>query len=187
MLEKSKLKDLIIKLAVKRGDFILASGKRSNYYIDMREVTLHPEGAYLVGKVIYSRIRELKREGEKIEAVGGITLGGDPIVTAVALVSHLEGDQIFPFIIRKEVKAHGTGQWIEGKGKLKEGMKCLILEDVVTTGGTSVKGIRISKEHGLDVRGVIALVDREEGGREAIEKEGVFFEALFSLHDLGIF
>lgn len=186
MSKKNKLKELLLSLAVKKGEFILASGKKSNYYIDMREVTLHPEGAYLIGKVLYERIKDLRESGEDIKSVGGITLGGDPIVTAVAVVSYLEGDNIFPFIIRKEPKSHGTGQWIEGRGKLKEGMKCLILEDVVTTGKTSIKGIRIAKEHGLDVRGVIALVDREEGGKEAIEKEGVFFEALYSLSELGI-
>lgn len=184
MSERDRLKELITTRALKRGDFILASGKRSNYYIDMREVTLHPEGIYLVGKLIYQVLKGKKSEGMRIEAIGGVTLGGDPIVSSTAVISYLEGDPLVPFIIRKEPKSHGTGQWIEGMGNLKKGMGTVILEDVVTTGGSSIKAVKISREHGLDVKGVIALVDREEGGREAIEKEGIFFLSLFRIREL---
>ncbi len=186
MSERNRLKELIIKHAIKRGDFILASGKRSNYYIDMREVTLHPEGIYLVGKLLYNAIKEKRKEGIDIKAIGGVTLGGDPIVSSTAVLSYLEKDPLVPFIIRKEPKSHGTGQWIEGAGNLKNGMVTVILEDVVTTGGSSLKAVKISREHGLDVRGVFAIVDREEGGREAIEKEDLFFIPLFSIKELKI-
>ncbi len=184
MSEIDNLKLLILTLALKRGDFILASGKRSNYYIDMREVTLHPEGMYLVGKIMFQMIEEKRKGGLQIEAVGGVTLGGDPIVSSTALISYIERKPVIPFIIRKEPKSHGTGQWIEGVGNLRKGMVTVILEDVVTTGGSSLKAVKISREHGLDVRGVFALVDREEGGRVEIEKEGLFFHPVFSIKEL---
>lgn len=184
MSEKNKLKELILNHALKRGDFILASGKRSNYYIDMREVTLHPEGIYLVGKIMFRMIEEKRKEGSSIEAIGGVTLGGDPIVSSTAVISYLEGKPLIPFIIRKEPKSHGTGQWIEGVGNLRKGAVAVILEDVVTTGGSSLKAVKISRDHGLDVRGVFTIVDREEGGGKEIEKEGIFFQPLFSIKEL---
>jgi orotate phosphoribosyltransferase len=184
MSERNKLKELILKHALKRGDFILASGKRSSYYIDMREVTLHPEGIYLVGRIMFQMIEEKRRNGLAIEAVGGVTLGGDPIVSSTAVISYLEKKPLIPFIIRKEPKSHGTGQWIEGMGNLRKDMIAVILEDVVTTGGSSLKAVKISREHGLDVKGVFAVVDREEGGRGEIEKEGIFFQPIFSIKEL---
>jgi len=177
---RERLLDLLKRKAYTRGKVILTSGKESDFYIDCRPVTLHPEGAYLVGRLLFERLQNSR---EIVQGVGGMTMGADPIATAVSLISFLEGKPISAFIIRKEPKKHGRGLWIEGISNLPEGTAVAIVEDVVTTGGSMLKAIERAKEEGLKVVQVLALVDREEGGKENLKKLGYDLETLFTRHD----
>lgn len=177
---RKKLWELLKEKAYRKGKVILTSGKESDFYIDCRPVTLHPEGGYLVGKLFYDLIRS---GPEKIQGVGGLTMGADPIATAVSLISFMEGDAINAFIIRKEPKKHGRSLWIEGIDNLNEGSKVAIVEDVVTTGGSTIKAIEKATEERLKVVKVLAIVDRNEGGRENIKKYGYDLESLFTKED----
>jgi len=177
---REKLFLLLQEKGFKKGKFLLTSGKESDFYIDCRPVTLHPEGAYLVGRLFFER---LKNSLDQIRGVGGMTLGADPMATAVSLVSYLEGKPIYAFLIRKEAKKHGRGLWIEGIQNLPEGTGVAILEDVVTTGGSTIKAIERAKEEGLRVVRVLAIVDRDEGGRENLKSYGYEIESLFTRHD----
>jgi len=159
---------------------VLSSGVESDFYFDGKQTTLHPEGSYLTGKLFFDSIRDV----EKVEGVGGLTLGADPIATALSLVSHLEGRPVPAFIIRKEPKGHGTGAWLEGRKNLAEGARVIIVEDVVTSGGSSLKAIKRAEEEGMTVLGVVTLVDREEGGRENIEQAGYWLKAIFTKSDI---
>ncbi len=177
---RDKLLELLKEKAYRKGKFLLTSGKESDFYIDCRPVTLHPEGAYLVGKLLFERLRT---SAEKIQGVGGMTLGADPIATAVSVVSYLEGSPIHAFLIRKEPKKHGRGLWVEGIQNLPEGTEVAIVEDVVTTGGSTLKAIERAREEGLRVIRVLAIVDREEGGTENLKKYGYELESLFTRRD----
>ncbi len=176
MTERERLKEIIIKLSYEKRQVTLASGRESDFYFDGKQTTLHPEGGYLTGKLFFESIRDVP----DIEGVGGLTLGADPIATATSVVSYLEGRPIPAFIIRKEPKGHGTGAWLEGRKNFRPGSRVVIVEDVVTTGGSSMKAVRRAEEEGLKVLGIVALVDREEGGRENIEKEGYWLRAIFT-------
>jgi orotate phosphoribosyltransferase len=180
MEEDKRLLRLLKGLSYEEGDFLLASGKRSTFYIDCKETTLNPEGMYIVGHLMLQRV--MKMSG--VEAVGGVSIGGDPLVCSTVIASYVLRDPIPGFLIRKEPKGHGKNRWIEGGKNLRPGMKVVILEDVVTTGGSSLKAIEVTEKEGLKVVGVIALLDRLEGGRQAIEEKGYRFEALFTLDDL---
>ncbi|MBN1862353.1 MAG: orotate phosphoribosyltransferase [Dehalococcoidales bacterium] len=153
------------------GEFTLTSGKKSSYYIDGKRITLSPEGAYLVGRAIFNEL-----SGSGVEAVGGVATGAYPMVTAVAMVSHLEGEPVPIFIVREVVKEHGTMRRVEGN--LKEGARVAILEDVLTTGGSVAKAIEAVEAMGCRVARVIALVDRDEGGSDRLKKAGYDFTAL---------
>ena len=177
--ERERLLDILKERSVEWGTFVLASGKTSTIYFDGKQTTLHPEGAYLIGKILFEMLRNAK-----VDAVGGMTLGADPIVTSIALVSFIEGKPIPAFIIRKEPKKHGKGLWIEGKGNLSKGSPVAIIEDVVTTGKTTLEAISRAREEGLKVVKVLAVVDREEGGRETLAKEGLELEAIFKKSDI---
>ncbi len=176
--QKTRLLELIRERSYEERVVTLSSGRTSNFYIDAKQTTLHPEGAYLVGKIFYEMVK-----GE-VEAIGGPTLGADPIVAAVALTSYREGNPIAAFIIRKEPKGHGKGLWIEGDKALKAGMRVAVVEDVVTTGASLLKAIRVAEEHGLKVVKTLALVDRQEGGEEALTAAGYKLEALFTREDI---
>lgn len=176
--ERDRLLEIIRVRSYEEREVTLSSGRKSNFYIDGKQTTLDPEGAYLVGRIIYHMVKG------KVEAIGGPTLGADPIVTAVALTSYLEGDPIAAFIIRKEPKGHGKGLWIEGDKALRQGARVAIVEDVVTTGGSLLKAIEVAKGHGLEVVQVLALVDREEGGREELAKAGYRLEAVFTRREI---
>ena len=177
---RERLLGLLKQKAYTRGKVILTSGKESDFYIDCRPVTLHPEGSYLVGKLLFERLGGSR---EAVQGVGGMTMGADPIATAVSLISFLEGRPVPAFIIRKEPKKHGRGLWVEGINNLPEGTAVAIVEDVVTTGGSTIKAIERAKEEGLKVVQVLALVDREEGGKENLKKLGYDLEALFTRRD----
>ena len=171
------LLDLFSHLAYQEGDFILSSGKRSSYYINGKQVTLKAEGALAIGRLILSMLPE------DTEAVAGLTLGADPIVTAVSVVSAYENRPIPALIIRKEPKGHGTKAYLEGP-TLKPGAKVIVLEDVVTTGRSAMLAVERLRSAGYQVEQIIALVDREQGGAEFYQSKGLNFEAIFSLSEI---
>ncbi|MEF3168964.1 MAG: orotate phosphoribosyltransferase [Deltaproteobacteria bacterium] len=176
-----RLLEIIVRNSYREGTFTLTSGRQSDFYIDCKETTLSAEGAYLCGRLLLDRIRPFL---EEIRGVGGMTLGADPLVTAVSVVSFIEGSPLPAFIIRKEKKGHGTGSWIEGKRNIPKGSTVALLEDVVTTGGTLLKAAERTREEGYRVGPVLAVVDREEGGREALEACGLSLTALFTRRDI---
>ena len=177
MTDKERLKKIIIEKSYRKGTFRLTSGKTSDFYIDGKQTTLSAEGAYLCGKLFFEII---KNHSSRIEAVGGMTLGADPLVTATSVVSYLEGAPIPCFIVRKESKKHGTEQFIEGKSNLPEGCSVALVEDVVTTGGTLIKVIERVEAQGYKVGLIITVVDRQEGGAEALAEKGYRLEAIFT-------
>jgi orotate phosphoribosyltransferase len=171
------LLDLFCQLAYKEGDFILSSGQKSSYYINGKLVTLHPEGALATGRLLLSMLPA------STQAVAGLTLGADPIVTAVSVVSAYEQKPIPALIIRKEAKGHGTQAYIEGS-VLPTGTQVVVLEDVVTTGGSALKAVTRLRDAGYTVDRVISLVDRQQGGAELYQQEGLHFEALFTIGEI---
>ena len=174
---KEELKTIICELSYEEREVTLASGRRSNFYFDGKQTTLHSRGGLLVGQAFWE---EVKQFGETIDGVGGLTLGADPIATATSIAAQLDGVNVHAFIIRKEPKGHGTGQWLEGRKNLPPGSKVVIVEDVTTTGGSSMKAVERAKEEGLEVVGIVTLVDREEGAREAIEGAGQVLRTVFT-------
>lgn len=176
-----RLKGLILEHSYQKREVKLASGRLSDFYFDGKQTTLHPEGLTLVGEWMFEKIREHFAEAQ---AVGGPTLGADPIAASVAVTSFLRGHPLFAFIVRKEAKGHGTMNWIEGARHLKPGMRVVLVEDVITTGGSILKARDRVSEAGLAPRGVVVIVDREEGGREALEAAGLKVVSLFTKTDL---
>lgn len=154
------------------GEFTLVSGKKSNFYFDSKRTTLLAEGAYLVAAEI---LELLEREGIEADAIGGMTLGADPIVCPVAALSHGGSRPLRAFIVRKEAKGHGTGRQIEGL--LEPRSRVVVVDDVVTTGGSTLRAIEAVEKAGHEVVAVLALVDREEGGTEKLSRWPFF--ALF--------
>jgi len=174
---KAELKPILVKMSYEEREVTLASGRKSNFYFDGKQTTLHAQGGLLVGKAFWEEVKQF--EGP-IDGVGGLTLGADPIATATSIAAQLEGENVHAFIIRKEPKGHGTGQWLEGRKNLPPGSRVVIVEDVTTTGGSSLKAVERAKEEGLVVLGIVTLVDREEGAREAIEGAGQQLRAVFT-------
>lgn len=171
------LLDLFCQLAYQEGEFVLSSGQRSSYYINGKPVTLDPQGALAVGRLLLSMLTA------DTQAVAGLTLGADPIVTAVSVVSAIENRPIPALIIRKEPKGHGTKAYIEGPN-LPVGAKMVVLEDVVTTGQSAMKAVERLKHAGYEVEQVIALVDRQQGGAELYESMGLKFQAVFTIEEI---
>ncbi|MGA8891216.1 MAG: orotate phosphoribosyltransferase [Anaeromyxobacteraceae bacterium] len=178
--DRARLLVLLRELSFERRKVILASGKESDFYVDCKRTALTAEGHVLVGRLLFDRIRAMK---PLVRGAGGLTLGADPLASAVAYTSFLEGEPVDAFIVRKEPKGHGTGQWIEGRKTIPDGSRVAVLEDVITTGGSAMKAIERCRQEGLVVAGCFALVDRVEGGREAIEALGVPVDALFTRRD----
>jgi len=163
---KGRLADIIIERSFRyREDppFRLASGRLSNYYFNCKPTTLDPEGMTLIGRILFAMTRDMD-----ITAAGGLTLGADPLAFALSMVSFEMGRPIKAFVVRREVKDHGTARAVEGN--VAAGERVVVLDDVITTGGSTITAIERAGEAGLVVAGVIALIDREEGGRENIEK-----------------
>ncbi|WP_373048116.1 orotate phosphoribosyltransferase [Vulgatibacter sp.] len=177
--DKSRLLDLLRTFSFAKRKVTLASGRESNFYIDCKRVTLAAEGHWLVGRLLLDSIFRLD---PTVTAVGGLTLGADPIASAVSMASWLGARPLQGFIVRKEAKGHGTGRFLEGP-PLQAGTRVAIVEDVVTTGGSGLKACERAEEAGLQVAGVFALVDRLEGGREAFEARGYRLESLFTRTD----
>ena len=178
--DRSRLLDLLRLLSFERRKVVLASGKESDFYVDCKRTALTAEGHVLVGRLLFDRIRRMQ---PLVRGAGGLTLGADPLASAVAYASFLAGEPVDAFIVRKEPKGHGTGQWIEGRKTIPDGSRVAVLEDVITTGGSAARAIERCRDEGLVVAGCFALVDRMEGGREAIEAMGVPVEALFTRRD----
>jgi orotate phosphoribosyltransferase len=175
-----RLLTLLTEKSFAKKKVVLVSGRESDFYIDCKKTVLTAEGHVLVGKSLFALVRE---QAPQAVGVGGLTMGADPLASAVALTSFFEGHPLDAFYVRKEPKGHGTGQWIEGLTSFVGGAMVAIVEDVVTTGGSTIKAIERARASGLDPIGAFALVDREEGGREAIEATGVKVHALFTRRD----
>jgi orotate phosphoribosyltransferase len=177
--KRARLRALIEERSLKRGSFILRSGKTSNYFLDGKQTTLSAEGCALVGELIFDLIRDLD-----ITAIGGPTLGADPIVAAVAAESWRQGRPMDAFIVRKETKDHGLGDRIAGP--FREGQRVAIVEDVVTRAGAIGMAIDAAQEAGLEVVCAVTIVDRLEGGTEAMRQRGIEFRSLYTIRDFGL-
>ncbi|PAX54857.1 orotate phosphoribosyltransferase [Brunnivagina elsteri] len=174
---RNKLLDLLCQEAYKEGDFVLSSGEPSKYYINCKPVTLHPQGALATGRLLLAMLPA------NTHAVAGLTLGADPIVSAVSVVSAYENRPIPALIIRKEAKGHGTQAYIEGPILVKAA-NVVVLEDVVTTGKSAMKAVERLRDAGYTVEKVISLVDRKQGGAEFYQSQKLKFEAVYGIEDI---
>lgn len=178
---RERLIELLRTYSYREGDFLLASGKRSSYYVDVRRTSLTAEGARLIGTLIWEAIGEA---GWEPAGVGGMSLGADPLTTATALAALDAGDSVSCFLVRKEAKDHGAGRQVEPGGDLAEGASVVVLEDTVTTGGSTLRAIEAVRNAGYHVLGAITVVDREEGGAERLAEAGVPLRTLLRIPDL---
>jgi len=176
--DKNRLLQLLKENALKFGKIKLASGKTSNYYIDAKQVTLDPEGAYLTAKIFLEMLKD-----EKFDAIGGLTIGADPIIGAIAAVSYQNNKPIQTFIVRKEPKKHGMQKYIEGR-QLKPNSRVVIVDDVMTMGNSALKAIKAVKKAKCEIVKVIALVDRLEGARETLSHDNYELISIFTKKDL---
>lgn len=179
MYQRQRLIELVHRDALRFGDFTLASGKTAKYYLDCRKLTLDSEGANVIAAGVLDAIGK-----DLPDAVGGMAIGADPITAAVITLAWQQGTPLKGFIVRKEAKAHGTGQQVEGP--VEPGQRAVMLEDVITTGGSSLLAIEHARAHGLLVDRLITIVDRGEDSASIFEKVGVKFEALLHVSDLGV-
>lgn len=170
---------MVHKEALQFGDFTLASGKKAKYYLDCRKLTLDSEAANVIAEGILEVLKD-----DMPEAVGGMAIGADPITAAVITCSWQQNKPIKGFIVRKEAKAHGTGQQVEGP--IEPGQRAVMVEDVVTTGGSSLRAIEYAREFGLKVDRIVAIVDRGENSAEIFNEVGVEFVSLLHVSDLGV-
>jgi orotate phosphoribosyltransferase len=179
MYDRHALQNLIRQKALKFGDFTLASGKKASYYLDCRQITLDSAGARLVGEGMLDLLA-IKLPN----LVGGMAIGADPITAAILTLAGIQGLPLRGVMVRKEPKQHGTGRLVEGP--FQEGESIAIVEDVVTTGGSSLLAIERCEAVGLKVQRVLAIIDRLEGGREAFAQRGYELTTLFTIRDFGI-
>jgi len=179
MTPRDRLIALLRERSVRTGDFVLASGRRSTHYIDCRRTTMHAEGLALIGALGLAAIRERQWVAS---AVGGLTLGADPVAYAIAAASQPSPPLMHGFTVRKAAKAHGTGRRIEGC--FESGASVIVVEDVITTGGSALEAVAAVRAEGGAVAGVLSVVDREEGGREAITRAGLPVVSLVGMRDL---
>ncbi len=177
--DRQRLVELIRRDALQFGDFVLASGRRASFYLDCKQVTLDAAGCVLVAAGMLELLRvRLPR------AVGGMSIGADPITSAIVTLAGMQNLPLKGFMVRKEPKGHGTNRYIEGP--VRPGDRVAIVEDVVTTGASSLEAIERCVDFGLVVERVVAIVDRRQGGAEAFRSRGYEFESLLSIEDLGI-
>jgi orotate phosphoribosyltransferase len=182
---REQLRALLKEKSVCHGEFTLASGTKSDFYVDARMTTLNPRGACLIGQVGWALVKETAaRLGRRVNAIGGLTMGADPVALSIGIAAQLE-DPSTPlqvFTVRKKVKEHGRQKRIEGN--FSKGDSVVVVDDVITTGGSTIQAIEAIEEGGGHVAFVIVLVDREEGGREGIERRGHAVVPIFTRSDL---
>ena len=179
--DQAALDRLVLERSVKRGHFVLASGRASSFYIDCRPTTMSAEGLVLIGRL---GLQAIRHAGWSPRSVGGLTMGADPVAYAIAVASASAPPVIDAFSVRKEAKTHGTSRRVEGN--FFAGQPAVVVEDVITTGGSALKAIEVICEEGGTVVGVLAVVDREEGGRAAIEAAGIEVVAITTATRLGL-
>jgi len=179
--DSESLRRLLLERSVQRGDFVLASGRHSSYYIDCRLATMSAEGMVLIGRMSWDAIR---RAGWRPAAIGGLTMGADPVAYAIAAASFGSDRPVNAFSVRKEVKDHGRGRLIEGN--FQSGDQVVVVEDVITSGDSAARAIAAVEQSGGQVLGVLAVVDREQGGRQALETAGRKVVTLTTASDLGL-
>jgi orotate phosphoribosyltransferase len=179
MASKAELLRILKEKSLLRGNFVLASGKHSDYYIDGKRTTFDPEGAYQVGHLLLDEIENLNT---KVEAVGGMSIGADPIVIAVGLAARERGYPLRVFVTRKKVKDHGTQKMIEGN--FREGDKVVMVEDVMTTAGSTLQAAEIIRQAGGEVIAAMVIVDRKQGAAQNLQKEGIPLISLFSVESV---
>ncbi|HOT06394.1 MAG: Orotate phosphoribosyltransferase [Methanosaeta sp. PtaB.Bin039] len=177
--DRERLLHLLKTRALELRDVRLSSGRKSNYYVDSKRVILSSEGAYLAGKILLGMIRP------EVGAVGGMTLGADPLVSSIAVLSHQQGREMSALIVRKEPKKHGTMSYIEGP-VIAAGTKVAVVDDVVTSGGSLLRSVERIAEAGYQPVQVLAILDRQEGGQEAIAAAGYHLQSIFTRADLGL-
>ena len=181
---REQLRDLITELAVVHGKVTLASGKEADYYVDLRRVTLHHRAAPLIGHVLLDALEEAGLGPGEIDAIGGLTLGADPVALAVVHAAASRGQDLDAFVVRKEGKAHGMQRRIEGPEVA--GRRVVAVEDTSTTGGSVLTAVEALREAGAEVIAVAVIVDRDTGSRERIEADGLPYHYLYGLSDLGL-
>ena len=179
MFDRARLLELFRQRALKFGDFTLASGKKAKYYLDGKQITLHSEGLRLVSQGLLEMI-----EGIECSAVGGMSIGADPIVAGILTVAAEQRKELDGFLVRKEAKGHGTQKYVEGP--VQPGAKVVIVEDVVTTGGSSLLAVDRVREFGAEVVAVLAIIDRMEGGAKNFADKNIPFRSLLTIADFGI-
>jgi len=179
--ELAALDQLLLERSVKRGDFVLASGRRSSFYVDARLTTMSAQGLVLIGRL---GLQAIRTKGWTPDAVGGLTMGADPVAYAIAASSVESPPQVQAFSVRKEAKAHGTGRRIEGN--FAAANRVVVVEDVLTTGGSAQEAVTRVRAEGGQVVGVLTVVDREEGGRKALEAQGIEVVSLTTSTILGL-
>lgn len=179
---REQLLTLLAQKSFRLGNFRLSSGGTSDYYVDCRLTTLDATGALLTGEVV---LQEIRQRGWHADAIGGLTMGADPIVVATSVISAQRGKPVHGFLVRKAEKTHGTGQRIEGFRQ--KPARVVIVDDVCTTGASTIQAIEAAREYGFEISGVLCLVEREEaGGRASVEKAAApaSFVALFTANDV---
>ncbi len=176
-----ELTKLIKDIAYERKKVVLASGKESDFYVDLRNITLHPRGLSIVSNLLFEQITS---KFPNVKAVGGPTLGADPITAGICVISEQKGQPLYGFIIRKEPKKHGLSKMIEGDKNLPHNCPVVIVEDVVTSGSSSYKAYNIAKEASLNVLGIAAILDREEGATEFFKSNNISFFSLLKKSDI---
>jgi orotate phosphoribosyltransferase len=181
---REQLLELVKELAVVHGRVTLSSGKEADYYIDLRRITLHHRAAPLVGHVLLDHLEEVGLGTAEVEAAGGLTLGADPIATALLHAAASRGQDLDAFVVRKEAKAHGMQRQVEGPDIA--GRRVVVVEDTSTTGGSLLQAIDAVEAAGAQILGVATLVDRNTGAKEKIEERGYAYHYLFDLADLGL-
>ena len=179
MSDRERLLELLQERSLEVRPVTLSSGKTSDYYLDCKRVTLSPEGAYLTAKLMLDMIRP------DVSAVGGLTLGADPIVSSISVLSHIQGRGLVGLIVRKEPKKHGTMNYVEGPA-LETGAKVAVVEDVVTSGASLERAIDRIAAAGYQPVQALTIMDRQEGGRAAVESRGFALQAIFTRNDLNI-
>ncbi len=176
---KRRLARILKDKSYKEGDFTLTSGRKTDYYFDCRVTALHPEGSWLIGNLFNDMFH-----GLDIKGVGGMTLGADPLVSSITVISHERGNPLAGLLVRKQAKGHGTGNFVEGLGNFKKGDHVAMVEDVVTTGGSLLAACRHVQDAGLIITAVGVILDREEGGREIIKEAGFDLKSIYTRREL---